>query len=587
MEYFHQLLCKKSHPSHIWNTLKLATASSALPENWPSFNSNNPSSIANTLNSYFTSVSSSILNPDHPPPSAPSLPHPTLSLHPATPEWCENALAALKPNCATGLDQLPSAALIADRTVISYPLCSIINSSIARSVFPTPWKCAIIMPVHKGGDGASPTNYRPISLLPVPSKVLEKHIHIQLSQYLVTHNLLYPLQSGFRPSHSTQTLLLHCLDKWYKALDTKKYVGAVFLDISKAFDIVSHELLLSKLTNLGLSSTATSWFRSYLSNRSQITRVLNSYSSSGFPSSGVPQGSILGPTLFSAFIYDLPSVLPLNSTIFSLLMIQPSLYIVSDDICSLQSSLQTCLNLANLWLQRNGLRLNTLKTKCMLIHSSRKLTGSTLELSVDGSQVEQVRSFKFLGVTINDTLTWSDHTVYAKVSCNLNLLHRLSWFLPQPLLHLLFKSYILPLFDYCLKIVWSGCTKSEASRLETLLNYACCTVLCKRRGSSALAACRELGLSTLASRRKLHLALTMFNCMSSKSPPYLSQLLPLPSSHYNMHSALSSQLNLSPNRSSFGQKSFSFIGAALWRSLPPNIWDTREFNSFYSLCQHH
>ena len=204
MEYFHQPLCKKSHPSHIWNTLKLATASSAPPENWPSFNSNNPSSIANTLNSHFTSVSSSILNPDHTPLPTPSLPHPTptLSLHPATPEWCENALAALKPNCATGPDQLAFAALIAGRTVISYPLCSIINSSIARSVFPTPWKCAIVKPLHNA-DCASPTNYRPISLLPVPSKVLEKHVHIQLSQYLHTHNLLYPLQSGFCPSHST------------------------------------------------------------------------------------------------------------------------------------------------------------------------------------------------------------------------------------------------------------------------------------------------------------------------------------------------------------------------------------------------
>ena len=282
-------------------------------------------------------------------------------------------------------------------------------------------------------------------------------------------------------------------------------------------------------------------------------------------------------------LYFLPSsttsVLPLNSTIFFADVM--TIFIVSDDICSLQSSLQTCLNLANLWLQRNGWRLNTLKTKSMLIHSSRKVTASNLELSVDGSQVEQVRSFQFLGVTINDTL----NTVCAKVSHNLNLLCRLSWFLHQPLL-LFLKSYILHLFDYC-DVVWSKCIKSEASRLETLLNYACRTVLRKRRGSSASAARRELGLSTLASRRKLHLAHTMFNCMSCKSPPYLSQLFPLPSSHYNTYSASSSQLNLPPNRSSFGQKSFSFMGAALWQSLPLNIRDTRDFNSYYSFCQQH
>ena len=176
--------------------------------------------------------------------------------------------------------------------------------------------------------------------------------------------------------------------------------------------------------------------------------------------------------------------------------------------------------------------------------------------------------------------------VCAKVCRNVNLFHRLSWLLPQPLLLLFLKSYILPLFDYC-DVVWSGCTKSEASRLETLHNYACRTVLRKRKGSSASAARRELGLSTLASRRKLHLAVTMFNCMSSKSPPYLSQLFSLPSSHYNTRSASSSQLNLPPNRSSFGQKSFSFVDAALWPSLPQNIQDAGDFTRHYSLCQRH
>ena len=123
------------------------------------------------------------------------------------------------------------------------------------------------------------------------------------------------------------------------------------------------------------------------------------------------------------------------------------------------------------------------------------------------------------------------------------------------------KSNILPLFDYC-DVVGSGCTTSAASSLETVHNYACCTVLRKRKGSSALAARRELCLPTQASRRNLHLAVTMFNCMSSKSLPYLSQLICSPSFHYNTCSASSYQLKLPPNRSSFGQKSFSFMGAA-------------------------
>ena len=235
-------------------------------------------------------------------------------------------------------------------------------------------------------------------------------------------------------------------------------------------------LLLSKLSNLGLFASAVSWFHSYLSNRCHITRVADSCSSPGFPSAGVPQGSVLGPTLFSVFINDLPSVLPPDSTV--LFADDTTIYIVSDRLSFIQSSLQLCLDLANLWLQRNGLKINESKTKSMLIHSSRKMVDGSLTLMIDDSIVEQVRCYKFLGVVVNDTLTWVDHIgmVCKKVSRNLNLLCHLSWFLPRSLLLLFLKSYILPHFDYC-DVVWFGCTKSESLCLESLLNFACRTVL--------------------------------------------------------------------------------------------------------------
>ena len=582
IDYYRQLLAKKPHPSSIWNTLKLATASSISNDNWSSFNTDT-TSVANILNAHFASVSSSTTSPVPSTPSSLASDSP-LSLCQTSPEWCEQALASFKPRSATGLDLLPPSAIIAARSVICYPLSSIINSSIVSSHFPSPWKCASIRPLHKGGDRSIPSNYRPISLLPVPSKLLEKHVHHQLSCHLSTNNLLFPLQSGFRPYHSTQTLLLHCLDRWYKALDSKQFVGVVFLDISKAFDTVSHELLLSKLSNLGLSPSAVSWFQSYLSNRCHITRVADSFSSPGFPSSGVPQGSILGPTLFSTFINDLPTVLPPDST--ALFADDTTIFIISDQISTLQASLQLCLNLANLWLIKNGLKLNTSKTKSMLIHSSKKKATTSLQLSVDGGIVEQVRCFKFLGVLVNNTLTWSDHVsmVCSKVSRSLNLLCRLSWFLPQPLLLLFLKSYILPTFDYC-DIVWSGCTKNEARQLETLLNFSCRTVLRKRKDYSASAARRELGLPTLTSRRKLHTAQMVFKCLSSNTPSYLSHLFSHPPSHYCTRSSSSSQLNLPPLRTSLGQRCFSFMGASIWRSLPVHVRGVTDFKVFSTLCE--
>ena len=185
--------------------------------------------------------------------------------------------------------------------------------------------------------------------------------------------------------------------------------------------------------------------------------------------------------------------------------------------------------LAILWLQRNGLRINAAKTKSMLIHSSRKVVDGNLTLKVDDRTVECVWCFKFLGIIVNDTLTWADHIdMMCKVSHRLNLFRRLSWFLPQPLL----KSYILPHFDYC-DVVWIGCTKAESLRLESLLNFACRTVLHRCKFSSASGVCCELGISTLSSRRKFHLAQTVFKCLYSPCPSFLSQLFPTPSSSYH------------------------------------------------------
>ena len=360
----------------------------------------------------------------------------------------------------------------------------------------------------------------------------------------------------------------------------------MFLDISKAFDTVNHDLLLSKLSQLGFSSSTVAWFKSYLSDRCQVTRVSDSFSSPGFPTTGVPQGSVLGPSLFSAFINDQPSVLPADSVV--LFADDTAIYITSSNLAFLNSSLQQCLDATSLWMASNGLQLNASNTKCMLFHSSRRKIETGLDVLVDGVTVDQVRVFKYLGVLINDTLTWSDHVdmICRKVSCRLNLLRRLSWFLPHSLLLTYLKSYILPHFDYC-DVVWSGCTQDESRRLESRLNFGCKIVLHRRRDSSSTAALQELGLTTLTLRRKLHMAQCMFRSLSSQAPPCLSRLSSYVSCHHNTRSSSTSQLNLPLVRSSFGQRAFSFAGASLWRSLPTAIRATPNLglNNFTELCK--
>ena len=220
----------------------------------------------------------------------------------------------------------------------------------------------------------------------------------------------------------------------------------------------------------------------------------------------------------------------------------------------------------------------------MLIHSSRKVVDGNLTLKVDDRTIEYVQSFKFLWAS--DTFTWADHIgmVCKKVSCSLNLLRNLSWFLLQPLLLLYLKSYILPHFDYS-DVVWIECTKAASLHLESLLNFACRSVLYRCKFSSASAAHCELGLSTLSSRRKFHLVQIVFKFLYSISPFYLSQLFLTPSSSY--HTRSSSQLNLPAARLSYGQRIFSFAGASVWRSVPATTQQIRGFQVFSAKCESH
>ena len=199
---------------------------------------------------------------------------------------------------ATGLDKIPCRLVKLAAPFIAKSLYSIFNTSIRHGIFPSDWKVAKIIPLHKGNEKDEINNYRPISILSSISKILERLIHDQLYEYLTKNNLLSEYQSGFRRFHSTTTSLLDATNEWLANMDEGKLNSVVFLDLSKAFDTVDHAILLSKLTKYGLNEEAVRWFKSYLSDRRQRCLVNGHLSSSRLIKCGVPQGSILGPLLY-------------------------------------------------------------------------------------------------------------------------------------------------------------------------------------------------------------------------------------------------------------------------------------------------
>ena len=230
----------------------------------------------------------------------------------------------------------------------------------------------MVTPIQKTKESIELTNFRPISVLPVLSKVLERVVYDQLMSYLLNHNLLYERQSGFRPHYSTQDVLLHVTDSWRRAIDESEFTAAAFLDISKAFDCINHDILLSKLVCHGVLERSLVWFTTYLSCRKQQVCMWDLSSMWGEIHVGVPQGSILGPLLFSIYMNDLSNVVQICE--LNLYADDMKMHCSNANLASAEHDLQRDIQSVNSWLCVNLLTLSIRKSNVMLIGSHQKLT---------------------------------------------------------------------------------------------------------------------------------------------------------------------------------------------------------------------
>ncbi len=366
---------------------------------------------------------------------------------------CRN-LRALKTNKAIGLDRVSARLLKDSANVLAPVLTNIFNRSLASSTYPDIWKCGKVTALFKTGDRTDPNNYRPITVLPIVSKILEKAAHSQIYNYLQENKLLSSSQFGFRPKSSTEIALVNFTDSILENMDKGLITGVVSIDLTKAFDTVDHGILYSKLKVAGFADTSVDWIKSYLTHRTQITAIGNVYSTAKPVHIGVPQGSVLGPLLFIIYVNDVP--LCIRHCNISLYADDTVIYLSCSDVSELEDKLNSDLTSLSRWLNVNLLTLNVTKCKSVVFGSQQKLAKvNQISLEINECQIDGEDSFKYLGVILHKNMTWLEHIDHlnTKVCQRLGVLQRVKHLLPRDARITLYNSLILPLFDYA-DVVW-------------------------------------------------------------------------------------------------------------------------------------
>lgn len=479
-----------------------------------------PLMIAQAFNAHFSQISSSLYSDYLVSSSSSNQTDGSFSFSRIQPSEVFQAISELK-NGSVGPDGLEAKFLKLGSSILIHPLSDLYSMSLDMSSIPIVWKTARVTPIFKGGDNTDLCNYRPISIICTVTKIFEKIIYQQLYKYLNQSNILSPYQSGFRSGYSTTTALLKFTNDVFSSCDKNQCTGVIFLDLSKAFDLVDHYLLLDKLKSIGFNRNALLWFNAYLHNRRQFVQFKDAQSDECIMEKGVPQGSILGPLLFSIFVNDLPQVC--NNCQVHLYADDTVVYFSSSNSFLLQNKLQTDLKSVQNWLKSNLLKLNMKKSLCMLFGTHHSLKSAELNLYFDnGTSVTKETSVKYLGIWLDPELNFKPHIDYIikrTYSC-LMPLYRSSNCFTFRVRKKIITQLILPIIDYA-DIVYQNTYNVYLKPLDVLFNNLCRFILKCPYRTHHCQLYNQLNWLLPDKRRQYHWFQFIFRCIYLNLPPYL------------------------------------------------------------------
>lgn len=499
-------------------------------------------------------------------------------------------IKSIKTN-ACGVDKISAYFLKLGIAHIVKPLTNIVNSSFKDKIFPSRWKMALVKPLPKINIPIEPSDFRPISLLPAISKIMEKIAAKQMVDYLKRKNLLDTHQSAYKHNHSTLTALLNITDDIYDALENTEITLLILLDYSKAFDCANHKLILAKLQKCGFHTDSLGWLNSYLSKRSQQVVAEDQSSPWEDMLNGVPQGSILGPLLFTILISDIKNIIKHGK--YHLYADDTQLYYrckvseISDTIKMINKDLDRVSNFS----MRNCLKLNNGKSNYIIIGSRQNLTKLSEHpvppVMIGNNPIERKIHVKNLGVIFDETLSWDKHInkCIGKAYGKFKQAFRFKKFLSQKAKLNISETYILSQFNYC-DALFLNSSKILKNKIQKVQNSCLRFALDLRKYEHITIHRKKLDLLSMDERRSLHSLTLMHKIVKQIAPSYLCTRI---KQHVDIHNYRTrNRLGLAITNMKTAKKSNSFFGSIqkLYNSVSGNL-DMSNFsiNVFKTKCE--
>lgn len=447
-------------------------------------------------------------------------------------------------------------------------------------IVPSKLKIAKVIPLYKSENPELFSNYRPISILPCLSKILERLMYNRLYNFLAEHNIISKKQYGFRKNYSTYMALIDLVDKISSNMDHKKYNIGVFLDLSKAFDTIDHNILINKLQCYGIRGNACNWFKSYLNNRRQYVSYNKADSKYMTITCGVPQGSILGPLLFILYINDIENVSDiLNPILFA---DDTSLFHAHTCFNTLIEEVNIEIQKISTWFHTNKLSLNTKKSNFIIFTpKGKKYNINSALIQVDGNKIKHVKFTKFLGIFIDEHLSWTTHidNLSKQVARNVGMLNKLKHFLPMYIMRTIYCSLILSHLQYC-TLLWENSYCTNLNKLRILQKKAIRIITNSHYIAHTDPLFSKLKLLKLDDLYKHQLGIFMYKAANNKLPDSMSSMLTRIQNIHKHNLRNQNSYYIQNIRTNSRKCTINYSGPVFWNALPSKLKQLVSINQF-------